>query len=58
MILGIGLDVVATDRMDRLLAEGDGRFEERIFTAGERAACELTKPWSVCGQSWYAHLPE
>ncbi len=39
MILGIGLDVVATDRISRSLAEGNGRFEELVFTPAEREAC-------------------
>lgn len=36
MILGIGLDVVAVERIARSLAEGDGRFEEHVFTLEER----------------------
>ena len=39
MIVGIGLDVVATDRVARSLAEGNGRFEELVFTLAEREAC-------------------
>jgi len=39
MILGIGLDVVATQRIAKSLAAGDGSFETRVFTAAERAAC-------------------
>jgi holo-[acyl-carrier protein] synthase len=39
MIVGIGLDVVATARMARSLAEEGEGFAERVFTPGERAAC-------------------
>ena len=39
MIVGIGLDVVATDRISRSLAEGNGRFEELVFTPAEREVC-------------------
>jgi len=39
MILGLGLDVVATDRVVRQLAAHASSFEERVFTAAERAEC-------------------
>lgn len=39
MIVGIGLDVVATAKVAQLLAELDARFEERVFTAAERRDC-------------------
>ena len=39
MIIGIGIDVVAAQRIAKSLAEGDGSFEARVFTPGERAAC-------------------
>lgn len=39
MILGIGVDVVATQRIAKSLADGNGSFETRVFTPGERAAC-------------------
>ncbi len=39
MIVGIGLDVVATAKIAQLLAELDARFEERVFTPAERNAC-------------------
>ena len=40
MILGIGLDVVAPERIARSLATGDGKFEEHVFTPAEQAACQ------------------
>ena len=39
MILGIGLDVVETAQIRRLLAAHGRSFEERVFTAAERAEC-------------------
>jgi holo-[acyl-carrier protein] synthase len=39
MIVGIGVDVVATQRIAQSLADGSGSFETRVFTSGERASC-------------------
>jgi holo-[acyl-carrier protein] synthase len=39
MILGIGLDIVDTARLERLLSDHSQRFEELAFTPAERAAC-------------------
>ena len=39
MIVGIGLDVVAIERISRSLAEGNRRFEEIVFTPAEREIC-------------------
>jgi len=39
VILGLGVDVVAIERISRSLIEGEGRFEEQVFTESERAAC-------------------
>ena len=39
MILGIGVDIVAIERISRSLAEGDVTLEEQVFTEAERAAC-------------------
>ena len=39
MILGIGLDVVAIERISRSLGEGNGRFEELVFTPAGIATC-------------------
>ena len=38
MVVGIGLDIVDTDRLGRAL-DGPGAFAERVFTAAELAAC-------------------
>ena len=40
MIVGIGLDIVETAQLRRLLAEQGERFTQRVFTPAERAACE------------------
>lgn len=39
MILGIGMDVVAIERIARSLGEGNGRFETLVYTAAELEAC-------------------
>src|SRR5256885_13556894 len=39
MILGIGLDIVDTARIEQLLSDHHRRFEELAFTPAERAAC-------------------
>lgn len=36
-VLGVGLDLCAVDRMTQALARHGERFEQRIFTAAERA---------------------
>ena len=38
MVVGIGLDIVDTDRLSRAL-DGPGGFAERVFTAAELASC-------------------
>ena len=44
MILGIGVDLVAVERMEQALARGD-RLRRRLFTEGEIAYCERhTRP--------------
>ena len=39
MIVGVGLDVVETRRIEQALARHGERFERRVFTPAERAAC-------------------
>jgi holo-[acyl-carrier protein] synthase len=39
MIVGLGLDVVETARIARMLAEHGHRFRERVFTAAELEEC-------------------
>jgi len=38
VIIGIGIDIVETERLARALAAA-GQFQDRVFTAGELAAC-------------------
>ena len=40
MIVGLGIDVVEIGRLGEALRRHGDRFAERVFTAGERAACE------------------
>ena len=39
MIVGIGLDIVETEQLRRLLSRQGDHFEERVFTPAERDAC-------------------
>lgn len=39
-ILGHGIDLVDTPRIERLLGEHEQRFLDRVFTANERAYCD------------------
>ena len=39
MIIGVGLDLVETERMARALEEHGERLERRLFTESERADC-------------------
>src|SRR5207237_1410868 len=39
MVVGVGIDVVAIERISRALAEAAGDFEARVFTPAEREAC-------------------
>jgi holo-[acyl-carrier protein] synthase len=40
LILGIGIDIVEVDRMERVLSRTGERFLERVFTGEERRQCE------------------
>lgn len=42
MILGVGIDLVETERLEAAMARHDGRFTLRIFLPSERAYCEST----------------
>jgi len=39
MIVGIGLDIVETARLRRLLSDQNDHFEKRVFTPAEQGAC-------------------
>jgi holo-[acyl-carrier protein] synthase len=40
VIVGLGTDLVAVDRIRRALGRHGERFLERVLTAGERAVCQ------------------
>ena len=39
MIVGVGIDLVATVRIEKLLGKYPDRFAEKVFTPAERAYC-------------------
>jgi holo-[acyl-carrier protein] synthase len=39
MIVGLGIDLVETERVERILARHGERFERRVFTGAELAEC-------------------
>ena len=39
MVIGVGIDLTPIDRVARMLARYPERFEEKVFTEGERAYC-------------------
>ena len=41
MIVGIGVDLAVISRMGSAIARHQGRFEEKLFTPGERADCRV-----------------
>lgn len=43
MIYGTGIDIVKIARIDEALKRFGRRFQERVFTAGERAYCRQKK---------------
>lgn len=42
-IVGLGIDTVEVQRIERLLAEHPERFEERCFTPDEAAYCKASR---------------
>jgi holo-[acyl-carrier protein] synthase len=47
-IYGVGIDLVGVDRIRGTLERWGGRFEERVFTEGELAACAGRKNRAGC----------
>lgn len=46
VIIGIGMDIVNVERMERAIAHYGARFKNRVFTAGEQAYCDRhVAPW-------------
>jgi holo-[acyl-carrier protein] synthase len=45
-VIGIGIDLVDTDRFKETLARWDRRFIRRVFLEGEQSYCDATaQPW-------------
>lgn len=47
-IYGVGIDLVKLDRIEHALSQWGGRFEQRVFTGFERAACRSLKRPAAC----------
>ena len=47
-VYGIGIDLVRIDRITSLLERWGDRFEERVFTEGERSFCSRRKNRASC----------
>jgi holo-[acyl-carrier protein] synthase len=47
-IFGVGIDLVRVDRIGGSLERWGARFEQRVFTAGELAACAGRKNRAGC----------
>lgn len=47
-IYGVGLDLVKTERLERMLERWEERLEERIFTPVERETCARRKTRAQC----------
>lgn len=54
MIIGIGVDQVEVDRIDRLLADWPDRGAARLFTPAERAVCGSRQRASECFAARFA----
>ncbi len=48
MIYGIGTDIVATERFQRFIDDGNSALIERLFTPSERSVCERRKDAASC----------
>ena len=53
MIIGIGIDIVKTSRIEKLLKQFGNKFEKRIFTIGEIITANSKKNFSIKA-SYYA----
>lgn len=48
MIFGIGIDIVAIERFQRFIDNGNSAVIERLFTADERSRCSSRKDTASC----------
>lgn len=54
MIAGIGTDIVAFERFQRFINEGNSLLLQRLFTDRERAVCEARKGSAACYAARFA----
>ena len=55
MLVGLGLDVIEVDRIQRAMRSFKGRFRTKIFTPGEIAHCsEAKRPSLAYAARWAA----
>ncbi|HKJ70783.1 MAG TPA: holo-ACP synthase [Gammaproteobacteria bacterium] len=54
MILGVGTDLVAVERIRRALDRHGERFLERVLTSGERSVCSGRADPALCVASRFA----
>ena len=54
MIYGIGTDIVAIERFQRFIDEGNIPLLHRIFTSRERATCDARKGAAACYAARFA----
>lgn len=54
MIVGIGVDIVEIERMERALARQQAGFFRRVFTEGEQRDCIARKQRAACFAARFA----
>lgn len=54
MIVGVGIDQVSVERMASLLERRPGRAAGRLFSAGEREACQSRRSPAECFAARFA----
>jgi holo-[acyl-carrier protein] synthase len=47
-VYGVGIDLVKSDRIEKLVERWGKRFEGRVFTRGESKACSGKKHYAGC----------
>jgi holo-[acyl-carrier protein] synthase len=47
-VYGVGIDLVKSERIQQILGRWGDRFESRVFTGGETAACSKRKQYARC----------
>jgi holo-[acyl-carrier protein] synthase len=54
MIVGLGIDLVATSRVERELAQGEWRLGDGIFTSREISRCSRDRRPAICYAACFA----